>query len=102
LKEGKAIYRMRKYKIERSFADSKQLHGLRYCRLRSLEGASEQALMTATVQNIKKIAMHLSRWKERLFILFTIKFRHWDQSKDHKRKPGFTEPRLSRQSEKQC
>ncbi|MBM7841391.1 transposase, partial [Alkalihalobacillus xiaoxiensis] len=32
LKEGKAIYRMRKYKIERSFADSKQLHGLRYCR----------------------------------------------------------------------
>ncbi|ADC51490.1 transposase (plasmid) [Alkalihalophilus pseudofirmus OF4] len=59
--EGKTIYKMRKETIERSFADSKQLHGLRYCRLRSLEGASEQALMTATAQNIKKIANHLTR-----------------------------------------
>nr|WP_096186183.1 hypothetical protein [Evansella halocellulosilytica] len=40
--------------------DAKQLHGLRYCRLRSLKGASEQALMTAAAQNIKKIANHLS------------------------------------------
>ncbi|SDZ68094.1 Transposase DDE domain-containing protein, partial [Evansella caseinilytica] len=37
-----------------------ELHGLRYCRLRSLKGVTEQALMTATVQNIKKIANHLS------------------------------------------
>lgn len=59
-KVGKQLYRMRKFKIERSFADSKQLQGLRYCRLRRLKGASEQALMTATVQNTKKIAMHLS------------------------------------------
>ncbi|SDZ59599.1 Transposase DDE domain-containing protein, partial [Evansella caseinilytica] len=58
--EGKVIYKKRKETIERSFADAKELHGLRYCRLRSLKGATEQALMTATVQNIKKIANHLS------------------------------------------
>ncbi|MBM7098004.1 IS1182 family transposase, partial [Bacillus sp. H-16] len=59
-KEGKLIYKKRKETIERSFADAKQLHGLRYCRLRSLRGASEQALMTAAAQNIKKIANHLT------------------------------------------
>ncbi len=59
--EGKTIYKKRKETIERSFADAKQLHGLRYCRLRSLKGANEQALMTAVAQNIKKIANHLTR-----------------------------------------
>ncbi|MCM3763297.1 IS1182 family transposase [Alkalihalobacillus oceani] len=59
--EGKVIYKKRKETIERSFADAKQLHGLRYCRLRGLKGANEQALMTAVAQNIKKIANHLTR-----------------------------------------
>ncbi|PGS46774.1 transposase, partial [Bacillus sp. AFS041924] len=60
-KSGKLLYKYRKEKVERSFADSKELHGLRYCRLRGLKGAIEQALLTAVVQNIKKIAMHLAR-----------------------------------------
>ncbi|WP_429465060.1 transposase [Neobacillus sp. B4I6] len=30
------LYKFRKEKIERSFADSKELHELRYCRLRGL------------------------------------------------------------------
>ncbi|MCB5237130.1 MULTISPECIES: IS1182 family transposase [Niallia] len=60
-KSGKALYKFRKEKVERSFADSKELHGLRYCRLRGKQKAAEQVLMTATCQNIKKIAMHLSR-----------------------------------------
>ncbi|CAH2713211.1 hypothetical protein BACCIP111895_00346 [Neobacillus rhizosphaerae] len=47
--------------MERSFADSKELHGLRNCRLRGLKNASEQALLTAACQNIKKIATHLAR-----------------------------------------
>jgi len=34
---GKEIYARRKETIERSFADSKELHGLRYCRMRGLE-----------------------------------------------------------------
>lgn len=60
-KSGKMLYKFRKEKVERSFADSKELHGLRYCRLRGLEKASEQVLLTAACQNIKKIATHLAR-----------------------------------------
>lgn len=59
--KGRAIYRRRKETIERSFADSKELHGLRYCRMRGKQKVSEQCLLTAAVQNIKKIAMVLSR-----------------------------------------
>ncbi|WP_264760430.1 transposase [Neobacillus rhizosphaerae] len=60
-KLGKLLYIFRKEKIDRSFADSKELHGLRYCRLQGLKNASEQALLTAACQNIKKIATHLAR-----------------------------------------
>jgi hypothetical protein len=61
-RSGKILYKFRKEKIERSFADSKELHGLRYCRrLRGLKKASEQALLTAACLNMKKIATHLAR-----------------------------------------
>ena len=59
--KGKSIYKLRKEKVERSFADSKELHGLRYARLRGMNGASEQCLLTGAVQNMKKIALILSR-----------------------------------------
>jgi transposase len=58
---GKMLYKFRKEKVERSFADSKELHGLRYCRLRGIQNASEQVLLTAACQNMKKIATHLAR-----------------------------------------
>lgn len=58
---GKELYGKRKEQIERSFADSKQLHGLRYCHLRRLYGVQEQVLLTAACQNIKKIATHLAK-----------------------------------------
>ncbi|WP_430791408.1 IS1182 family transposase [Virgibacillus flavescens] len=57
----KMLYKFRKEKVERSFADSKQLHGLRYCRLRGLHNAGEQVLLTAACQNMKKIATHLAK-----------------------------------------
>ncbi|RNB78500.1 IS1182 family transposase [Brevibacillus fluminis] len=60
-KAGKKLYKKRKETIERSFADAKQLHGFRYCRLRGLRNVMEQALMTAAVQNMKKIALHLAK-----------------------------------------
>lgn len=60
-KAGKILYAIRKETIERSFADAKQLHGFRYCRLRGKQKVLEQALMTAACQNIKKIANHLAR-----------------------------------------
>ena len=59
--EGKALYVLRKETIERSFADSKELHGLRYCRMRGLVKVMEQCLLTAVCQNIKKIARYLNR-----------------------------------------
>ena len=58
--EGKEIYAKRKQSIERSFADSKELHGLRYCHMRGIDGVSEQCLFTAAVQNMKKIATMLN------------------------------------------
>ena len=55
--KGKKIYARRKETVERSFADSKELHGLRYCRMRGLSKVAEQCLLTAAVQNMKRIAM---------------------------------------------
>lgn len=64
-RSGKYLYRKRKETIERSFADAKELHGFRYCRLRGLQNVREQALMTAAVQNMKKMAIHLDRLEKR-------------------------------------
>ena len=51
---GKKIYSRRKETVERSFADSKELFGLRYCRMRGLSKVAEQCLLTAAAQNMKK------------------------------------------------
>ncbi|MGV8084137.1 MAG: IS1182 family transposase [Coriobacteriia bacterium] len=59
--EGKAIYARRKETIERSFADAKELHGLRYARMRGVEKVTEQCLLTAAAQNMKKMALRLSK-----------------------------------------
>lgn len=60
-RSGKYLYRLRYQTIERSFADAKELHGLRYCRFRGKAKVLEQTMMTAICQNIKKIANHLAR-----------------------------------------
>lgn len=58
---GKRIYKRRKETVERSFADAKELHGHRYARMRGIAKVSEQCLLSATAQNIKKMALILSR-----------------------------------------
>lgn len=58
---GKRIYKRRKETVERSFADAKQLHGHRYARMRGLSKVQQQCLLAATAQNIKKIALLMSR-----------------------------------------
>jgi IS5 family transposase len=58
---GKAIYKRRKETVERSFADAKQLHGHRYARFRGLVRVACQCLLQAAAQNIKKIAMAMTR-----------------------------------------
>jgi transposase len=69
---GKRIYKRRKETVERSFADAKQLHFHRYARMRGVEKVQEQALLTAACQNMKKIALHFSKFlsKTKLFIDF--------------------------------
>jgi transposase len=58
---GRAIYKRRKETVERSFADAKQLHGHRYARFRGLTRVTCQCLLQAAAQNIKKIAMTLTK-----------------------------------------
>lgn len=58
---GKAVYKRRKETVERSFADAKQLHGHRYARFRSLWRVRVQCLLAAAAQNIKKIALTLTK-----------------------------------------
>lgn len=53
---GRAVYKRRKETVERSFADSKQLHGHRYARMRGRDKVQEQCFLAAACQNMKKIA----------------------------------------------
>lgn len=58
---GKRLYKRRKETVERSFADAKQLHGHRYGRFRGLKRMAEQCLLAAAAQNMKKIALAVTR-----------------------------------------
>jgi len=58
---GKKLKVRRSETVERSFADSKELHGHRYARMRGKHKVREQCLMCATAQNIKKLAMLMDR-----------------------------------------
>lgn len=60
-RRGKRIYQRRKETVERSFADAKELHNHRYARFRGLNKVQQQCLLSATAQNMKKIALHLWR-----------------------------------------
>lgn len=71
--KGKNIYNRRKEKIERSFTDSKNLHGLCYARSRGIKKVSEQCLLTAAVQNMKKITRVLSHKLKWIILPSTFK-----------------------------
>ena len=53
--KGRRIYAWRKETIERSFAEAKQNHGLRYARMLGIQDMREQCFLTAAIQNIKRI-----------------------------------------------
>ena len=65
---------------ERSFADSKELHGLRYCRMRGLSKVTEQCLLTAAVQNMKKIASLCRRHIFNSFVFFLCFYKNQSPS----------------------
>lgn len=54
---GKRIYSWRKQTIERSFAEAKENHGLRYARMLGIQNMREQSFLTAAVQNMKRIIL---------------------------------------------
>ena len=56
---GRRIYGWRKETIERSFAEAKVNHGLRYARMLGIQNIREQCFLTATVQNIKRLVASL-------------------------------------------
>ncbi len=58
---GRRFSRCQRYKVERLFGELKTRINLRRLRLRRLRNASEQFLMAATAQNLKRLVKHLDR-----------------------------------------
>lgn len=54
---GKELYKQRKEKIERSFADSKNNHGYRYAMYRGIEKNQNYTWLICAAQNMKNIAI---------------------------------------------
>ena len=65
---GNRIYSWRKQTIERSFAEAKVNHGLRYARMLGIQNMREQCFLTAVVQNIKRLVASLPSLFPWLFI----------------------------------
>jgi hypothetical protein len=53
--QGRRLYERRKETVERSFAEAKENHCLRYARMLGRQNTREQSFLTATVQNIKRL-----------------------------------------------
>ena len=53
--QGRSIYNRRRKTIERSFAEAKVNHGLRFARMLGIRNMREQCFLTAAVQNIKRL-----------------------------------------------
>jgi len=64
--EGKKLYKLRKEKIERSFADSKQNHGYRYAMYKGIEKNQNYTWLICAAQNMKNIARKIGRAPKKL------------------------------------
>ena len=58
---GKELYALRKEKVERSFADSKQNHGYRYAMYRGLKKNQNYTWLICAAQNMKNIVTKLTK-----------------------------------------
>ena len=58
---GKEMYKLRKEKIERSFADSKNNHGYRYAMYRGIEKNQNYTWLVCAAQNMKSIALKVTK-----------------------------------------
>lgn len=64
---GKRLYVRHKETVERSFADTTELHEHRYTHFRGLAKVQTQRLLSAACQNMKKMALLLPRKAAALF-----------------------------------
>ncbi|MNV18554.1 hypothetical protein D3C71_1093840 [compost metagenome] len=55
--KGKKLYKQRKEKVERSFADSKQNHGYRYAMYKGIKKNQNYTWLICAAQNMKNIAI---------------------------------------------
>jgi transposase len=69
---GKILKSVRPATVELSFAHSKELHGLRYARYRGALKVMTQVLMTAIIQNLKKLTKLRSLQKIGLHLTYKI------------------------------
>ena len=58
---GKELYKLRKEKIERSFADSKNNHGYRYAMYKGIEKNQNYTWLICAAQNMKNISIKLEK-----------------------------------------
>lgn len=58
---GKELYKLRKEKIERSFADSKQNHGFRYAMYKGIEKNQNYTWLICATQNMKNIVTKITK-----------------------------------------
>lgn len=63
---GKELYKLRKEKVERSFADSKQNHGYRYAMYKGIEKNQNYTWLICAAQNMKNIAKKLIKDKKKV------------------------------------
>jgi Transposase DDE domain len=59
--EAYRVSRVARKKIDTLFGEAKQILSLVRLRLRGLSGARDEFLLTATVQNLKRLAVHATR-----------------------------------------
>ena len=59
----KELYRLRKEKIERVFADAKEKHGMRYTQYRGLTQVTNWVKLKFAAMNLKKLATW--KWNDR-------------------------------------
>ena len=62
---GKELYKLRKEKIERSFADSKQNHGYRYAMYKGIEKNQNYTWLICAAQNMKNIVNKITKSKKK-------------------------------------
>ena len=58
---GKELYKLRKEKVERSFADSKQNHGYRYAMYKGIEKNQNYTWLICAAQNMKNIVTKITK-----------------------------------------